>query len=160
MKNAETQNTERNRKTKKKKKKKLAEVSRMDAPQEDTAIAAEVDIADDNEIISLLKEETIETETCAICSEGISNPICPDCLASQMQAFFGENVGKRNHFVQRLAKIAMANVTVASWCVLCKKPMAVCTHCYSSAVHDELLADYPELEHEFLLHFNYFLKSN
>ena len=41
--------------------------------------------------------------------------------------------------------------------IKCGKEIGVCTHCFSSEVHDIVYNGYPELEHEFLLHFNYYL---
>ena len=103
------------------------------------------------------KYGTNTASTCAVCSEGISNPICPECLEKQMQAFFGERVGKANTYVKKLTKIAMLHNDRASWCIKCGKEMGVCTHCFSSEVFDMVSQEYPELEHEFLLHFNYYL---
>ena len=97
--------------------------------------------------------------TCVVCDEGISNPICAQCLEKQMQAFFGERLGRPNYFVKRLARIAMAQNEVASHCALCRKPMGVCAHCFCKEALKNVALESPELEEEFLLHFDYHLSS-
>ncbi len=108
---------------------------------------------------SALAEESAEEQKCVVCDEGISNPVCPECLEKQMQAFFGEKTGMQNNFIKKLAKISLAENTRSSWCVCCGKQMAVCTHCFSSEVFDMVKEDYPDLKQDFLLHFNYYLSS-
>ena len=100
-----------------------------------------------------------QEETCKVCNEGISNPICPECLEKQMQAFFGERIGITNTFAKKLATVATLWMDGASWCIICGKEMGVCAHCYSADVFDEVREEYPELEEEFLTHFNYYLSS-
>ncbi len=98
-------------------------------------------------------------ETCAVCDEGITNPICAQCLEQQMQAFFGEKSGRPNLFIKRLAMMAMAQHAEASYCVVCSKAMGVCAHCFADGALHHVRAEYPELEEDFLLHFDYHLCS-
>lgn len=99
-----------------------------------------------------------ETETiCTVCDEAITNPICPDCLEQEMKAWLA---GKNPSMVWKLrnwSEIYRGFSTGKTKCIFCGEYMDVCAHCFSQEILDSLKAENPELEEEFITHFNYSL---
>lgn len=87
---------------------------------------------------------------CIECGEGITNPICPDCLAKEMICWNPD-----------LDKIL---VTPSSddgdvKCIICGSRMSICAHCYSRDVHDFIAENDPDKREEFIDTFNYGLRE-
>jgi hypothetical protein len=79
---------------------------------------------------------------CIVCREGITNPICPECLAKEMKHVKG---------------ISPYLFTPGSeWtdesevrCLFCGKGMSICAHCYSSDIDNLIGKKKPKLQEEF-----------
>lgn len=83
----------------------------------------------------------IEDATCVICRDGITNPICPECLAKEM-------TGWRPELRSILLSPDRGEYTVK--CMFCGKGMSICAHCYSHDIYDLVGEKYPELAEEFM----------
>jgi len=93
-------------------------------------------------------------DACPICNEAITNPICVDCLEKELNHW---RLSIRK-IPMRLKKIYMAFPKIGK-CIICGKETSVCAHCYAEDALKIIKEDEPELEEEFLTHFNYDLEG-
>jgi hypothetical protein len=77
---------------------------------------------------------------CIDCREGITNPICPECLAREMN-YWKSDIGT-------VTPMATANTGVK--CLFCGRDFNICAHCYSRDIYDLIKEKHPELAEEFL----------
>jgi len=92
-------------------------------------------------------------QTCIACQEAITNPICPECLEREIEAWLVE---KKPYIVPYL--YGLSDNFMRSWvtmCIICGNRMGVCGHCYTKDILDVLRRKAPELEEQFLLMFNF-----
>jgi hypothetical protein len=88
--------------------------------------------------------------TCIECQEGITNPICPECLAREMKSWkpslriWDTDVSYEHGKVR---------------CIFCGKRMGICAHCFSKDMYSIIVEKYPELAEEFIDTFNYGLRE-
>ncbi len=78
-----------------------------------------------------------EDAICVICREGITNPICPECLAKEIKSW-------KPGLSKILTKPAFRYATDTR-CMFCGTWMSNCAHCYSLDVYD-ILIEQKELE--------------
>ena len=92
-----------------------------------------------------------EDAVCVVCREGITNPICPDCLAMEIKNW--------NNSIN-LSRPDFGNTLVGEGvrCIFCGKVMSICAHCYARDVYDSLIEEQPELGEEFIETFDFGLK--
>jgi hypothetical protein len=98
----------------------------------------------------------IYEQKCIICDEGITNPICPNCLEREIISWVGE---LKPSLIPLLRNIKQ-NVTTFNHentnCIICKQDMNVCPHCYCKEIYMWLFEnDHIELANKFLNHFNF-----
>lgn len=92
---------------------------------------------------------------CIECREGITNPICPACLAREMESW--EPTIK--------SIILSADDTndygEADWakCVFCGMGMNICAHCYCKDVYESLLETDPKIAEKFIETFDFGLRE-
>jgi hypothetical protein len=81
--------------------------------------------------------------TCLICGEVISNPLCPGCLAEEMEDLLGRE-HPESQLVVRGAKedFATTGEELIS-CILCGKEMNVCPYCFMEEMRDLLTESDP-----------------
>jgi hypothetical protein len=82
-----------------------------------------------------------ENAICIVCREGITNPICPECLAREIKHW-------KPGLSRILAKPAYG-YTMDTKCMFCGKDMSICAHCYCRDVYDILIEEAPEAAEEF-----------
>ncbi len=87
---------------------------------------------------------------CIVCREGITNPICPECLAKEIGYW-------RPELKTSLATPAASAESVR--CMFCGKGMSICAHCYSRDIYDLIEEEFPWLAEEFIERFNFGLKE-
>ncbi|HLC75083.1 MAG TPA: hypothetical protein VJH88_04485 [Candidatus Nanoarchaeia archaeon] len=91
--------------------------------------------------------------SCVVCEEVITNPICPDCLARQMRAWLSE------------VKPALAGTIDGGYvpgetnCLFCSKDMGICAHCYSRDVYEQLMLSDEKIAKEFMARFDFELRK-
>jgi hypothetical protein len=81
------------------------------------------------------KREVKTMYECKECREVITNPVCPGCLNRAMVQWLGEiNPGEIRGLKSLHRMLIPAQEGVD--CILCKKSMDYCAHCYSKFVLD------------------------
>lgn len=91
--------------------------------------------------------------SCVVCDEAISNPICPDCLAKQMRNWLVE-------FDPLLAsEVDGFSIEGDTTCLFCGQGMSICAHCYSMDVYEQLAVKNAKLAQEFVSHFDFDLRK-
>ena len=90
-----------------------------------------------------------EQAQCIECGEGITNPVCPDCIKQEIISWHPE-LGK-----------TLVTPTFDSGvnCMFCGRNMSICAHCYSRDVYQYLITENTVLAEEFLETFDYGLKE-
>ena len=67
-------------------------------------------------------------EKCVVYREEIINPICPSCLALEMEAFSGPKL------VPTIRKASKNMCDYIGTCIICGNPVSICAHCYSKDI--------------------------
>lgn len=87
----------------------------------------------------------LETEfSCAECGDVITNPVCSDCLATQMRIMVGE---KDPELAREIESVSISG---RSRCMHCGKKMGLCAHCFSRDIYFFLEEKNPKIALEFL----------
>jgi len=111
------------------------------------------------ELAPQMSEENATNEVnCGVCGEVVTQPVCPECLEREMidwLAFKGENIAELLNFIKETTNIFKAYDCLNTKCVICGKKMRVCAHCYCKEIFDYMNGRYPELEDEFITHFDF-----
>ena len=99
---------------------------------------------------------------CDICSEVITNPLCPFCLTVEIEAWLTLYPSLRQELLPRLniylKKINNKITNYGSQCIKCKNERAcVCPYCFTEYVYNELQKINAEklILREFLEFFNF-----
>lgn len=92
---------------------------------------------------------------CIECREGITNPICPDCLAREMESW--EPKMKSILLTPDFERDTYVGDGVR--CIFCGRFMSICAHCYTRDIYDSVVEEYPEIAEEFIERFNFGLKE-
>ena len=79
---------------------------------------------------------------CDVCSEAVTNPICPMCLATEIDAWLTfypnlrqELIPKMKHYLKEIE----AKIYYSTRCIKCKDKIAsVCPYCFTEFVLREL----------------------
>ena len=98
-------------------------------------------------------------QMCVLCDEAITNPICLDCLERGMEQWA---LGIKPSIIQILrinAKMLKAYTHKGTTCVVCRKNINVCAHCFCKEIYGWLQAEHPEIAESFLVCFNYEIRS-
>ncbi|MBS3081276.1 hypothetical protein J4221_07435 [Candidatus Pacearchaeota archaeon] len=94
----------------------------------------------------ILNKYTKDLETnhlCDVCSEAVTNPICPFCLAAEIDVWLTLYPDLRKKLMPKLNKylnnISNRITTYGTLCIKCNKRQAfVCTYCFTEYVLIEL----------------------
>ena len=95
------------------------------------------------------------SQTCVLCEEGITNPICIECLAKEMEQWLSEKRQFLTDSIREKVKVFKSYTHDGTNCIICGENMNVCAHCFSIDVYKWLKGDNEELAREFLRSFNY-----
>lgn len=96
----------------------------------------------------------IHKNSCLECNQTITNPICPECLATRVKNWL-DDMGKTG----TAKKITAHNVNGPTKCIFCGQGMSICAHCYSKDIYDFLFDKDPKLAREFLSRFDFELRE-
>ena len=91
---------------------------------------------------------------CVECDEIITNPMCSDCLASQMRTMVQE------YRPELARKIRGFKVEGETCCILCGKNMGLCAHCFSEDIYEFLWDKDKLVAKEFLNRFDFDLRKS
>ncbi len=88
-------------------------------------------------------ETNEQSYICDICSEAITNPLCPFCLAVEIEAWLSLYPMLKKDLRPRLKKyLSRINSRITNYgteCIKCKNNRAfVCTYCFTEYVFNEL----------------------
>lgn len=94
----------------------------------------------------MLQEYTTALETnhlCNVCSEAVTNPICPFCLTSEIDAWLTLYPSLRKELMPKLNNylndVSNKITTYGTQCIKCKKNRAfVCPYCFTEYVFRQL----------------------
>ena len=92
-----------------------------------------------------------EDAKCIICQEVITNPICPECLAREIESWEPR--------VKSILLRPEIEVEQGVKCIFCGKWMNICAHCYSKDIYDSLAERDAGLAERFRELFNFGLRK-
>jgi hypothetical protein len=93
---------------------------------------------------------------CRECKDVITNPMCPGCVAKGVEQWA---LIWMPELIPHLKIDDSLNGT-GTHCILCNRNMSQCAHCYSKEIYDLVVEAMPELQEEYLQHFNFELREN
>jgi len=96
-----------------------------------------------------MKEAQIQDAVCIECREGITNPICPDCLADSIKAWLRDKVPSLAD------ELVTPRFETGVKCIKCGNKMGICAHCYVNDVYDYFWNLTPMLATDFINTFNF-----
>lgn len=96
-----------------------------------------------------MKNAQVLDAECIICREGITNPICPECLAKEIRSWYPRI---------RIMGTPMSYGEVK--CLFCGKRMSICAHCYTRDIYEQLKEEDSILAEEFIEVFDFGLKED
>jgi len=91
---------------------------------------------------------------CIECDDIITEPICPDCLATSMKIMVNEYDPPLAEEIQNLV---FENGETS--CILCSKKMNLCAHCFSKEVYTFLREKNEAVSEEFIARFDFDLRK-
>lgn len=100
-----------------------------------------------------------EKEKCVICSEAITNPVCPDCLQREVEHWLVDLNPSLIKDLRDYTGIFNSYRHDGVKCILCGKEMAVCAHCFCKDIHEMFSDKLGRDAEEFLFSFNFELKT-
>ena len=98
---------------------------------------------------------------CDVCSEAVTNPICPLCIAVEIEAWLTFYPNLRQELLPKLniyLKNIKEKITESTKCIKCKNKIAsVCPYCFTQHVLEELkkIQANPIILKEFTEFFNF-----
>ena len=96
--------------------------------------------------------------SCEVCEEVITQPVCHKCLEREMIEWLIHKKGNKADLISFIKQTTMSFAVydyIQTKCVICGKKMRVCAHCYCKEISDYISKKYPELEEEFIAHFDF-----
>jgi len=105
-----------------------------------------------------------EAYLCSICYEPISNPICPVCLTTQLDAWltlYPNYHQLKKILIPKIRKFIRNHISETSICIKCHKNQAsICPYCFTEFILDTLreINVSREMLKEFLVFFNFDLE--
>ena len=98
---------------------------------------------------------------CSICSQAVTNPLCPSCLTTEMEAWLTMYPDLRNALMDRLKKLldrVKYKFENSNACIKCDdKKASICPYCFTEYVFRQLKS--MDVNHrvlkEFLQFFNF-----
>ena len=100
--------------------------------------------------------EVLEAElpSCLVCNDIITNPVCYKCLEKEVCAWLSDSKPKLMSGLKEYSGMFSSYSHSGTRCILCRKNVNICAHCYCHEVH-KMLAEHPDLSREFLHLFNF-----
>jgi hypothetical protein len=80
---------------------------------------------------------------CEVCSEAVTNPICPSCLIQEIEAWTTLYPNLRRELIPRISKyihrLDLRIIDEATQCIKCNdKKAIICPYCFTNKVLSEL----------------------
>ena len=93
--------------------------------------------------------------SCWECGEVITNPVCPECLAGEMEDWLALKQPELIPSVRQMSKAVGEKEYNSTTCILCGARIDTCTYCFVQDIIDLLQKRNPELVDSFLERFSY-----
>ena len=90
---------------------------------------------------------------CVECDDVITNPVCANCLATQMMVMVGEYDQRLVDFIKGIS------IDGETTCIICNTKMGLCAHCFSKDVYRFLSSKNERIGKEFLQRFDFELRK-
>lgn len=100
--------------------------------------------------------QVFNEKACVICNEAITNPLCVDCLEEEMTSWIADFDSDQVKNIEEMKEIFPKHKTTEVKCILCKRNMDVCPHCYSKEILNTVKT--PILTNTFIETFNFDLR--
>lgn len=97
----------------------------------------------------------MEMQNCPICDEPVTNPICMDCLITEVKGWMNEKKKALVPLVESRAQLFNGYPGTGVNCIICGQEMNVCSHCFTEDIMICLQQDYPNLAAQFRRCFNF-----
>lgn len=90
--------------------------------------------------------------SCAVCQHVITNPVCPECKAEEVVAW---QMSKNKETISGIRNLAASfncpDEEISTKCLLCNKPMNICTFCFLELIDmdeekKELVREFQRIE--------------
>ena len=92
-------------------------------------------------------------KNCLVCQETINNPLCQDCLALGIKEWLNEK-----ELNEVLTGMEFERTHDSAMCIMCGKPVGICTYCFTKEVYELIKEKHSELVKEYLKFFNFDLE--
>lgn len=78
--------------------------------------------------------------TCSICDEPITNPICPKCIAKSLRVWLMQNNPDLIEVVDDKLNMFMGLNSLDSdmHCIKCGGEMSICMYCFTETIYDDI----------------------
>ncbi|OIO65536.1 hypothetical protein COY28_05565 [Candidatus Woesearchaeota archaeon CG_4_10_14_0_2_um_filter_57_5] len=97
-------------------------------------------------------------DVCHVCSEPVTNPLCPHCLHETVRQWVEEEDQDMARSIWRLDEVFPDMAMASVHCIRCGRGVEVCPHCYTKEVRDILGKD-EQLQAQFTRLFNFHLHA-
>ena len=92
---------------------------------------------------------------CPICRDVIDNPICPECLESEIEQWLSDkDPVYLNNIRKSIAHFDNKEINGPK-CIKCNKQVEICPYCFIKDINNIIKEKYPELLDEFLTFFGF-----
>lgn len=103
--------------------------------------------------------ETWDT-SCWVCGDVITNPVCPECLAVEIEDWLARINPDLIPSVRQMSRTVEDKEHNTTTCILCGDKIDTCTFCFVQDIINLLKMTYPDMVNQFLEHFSYDVKYN
>ena len=93
--------------------------------------------------------------TCLVCGEVISNPLCPGCLAEEMEDLLGREHPEAQLIVREARDAIMEAGNELTTCILCGQQINICPYCFMEEMRGLLDQAYPRTGEKLTERFGY-----
>ncbi len=82
------------------------------------------------------EKQKIWEAACLVCGDVISNPICPGCLAEELEDLLGREHPEAQMVVKEARKAIGTSGAELTTCIICGREMNVCPVCFMEEMRD------------------------
>lgn len=90
---------------------------------------------------------------CVLCTDVITNPLCPECLLQEMMDWAYDKEDVMLALLDEMESIKCFDGTTP--CLKCSNNFSICAYCFTEQVRENLDYYFPEIAAEFSTFFNF-----
>jgi hypothetical protein len=80
---------------------------------------------------------------CLVCGDVISNPICPGCLAEEMEDLLGREHPEAQLVVREAKNAVATSGEELTYCIICGEQMSICPYCFMEEMRNQVSTNDP-----------------